>query len=552
MMKTKSTTGLFCALLFTALFLPLVGLSFDFAPITNTWSDSFEPANNQLIWYDDCDSPTGWVENATNVENQVSYVHPGVSLLTDGSGLFSDTFPGYDAEAHGVQFFKKLDAPMRLENDLDFRVSIEHVGTPDRMGSVGVVLLDETNATILKAGGVDGWYSSTCNAWVSYRELAVQTTEYNTKSGAWSGTLRIWYDSATESLKGDAAGDEFTLRTSGNFDPSREAHMVGLVFYNKQFYSYESHLVNEIAITVSGGSTFSWHHDCSNVTAFDGDGDDSWLWEHSTPDLLTTSGTLNSSGQYINVTDLGTPPVDRCWFGPLQYHTLAAPFQFSQFRTFDVEFEVNPNGYAGATGGIFVTLHDESGKPIINVQVRDPFIATPEVMPGAAWQFANGTRLASHPGVLVSSPYIQTILIELNATGLYANLPAVGEGLILDWDALEERQVCHVSIWIAGSKEASSPPWPHTEIVRVHDIALTWISTTTTAPTTTTSSPTTSDSTTPTSPTTSPSLPPGNPWDGYLLPISIGSGVVIIIVVGVICMSRRGLSGTINPSQYDW
>jgi hypothetical protein len=221
-----------------------------------------------------------------------------------------------------------------------------------------------------------------------------------------------------------------------------------------------------------------WHHDCSNMTAFDGVGDDTWLWEHSTPDLLTTLGTLNSSGQYIYSPDLGTPPVDRCWFGPMRYHSLATPFQFSRFRTLDVEFEINPNGQAGATGGIFVALHDESGKPIIRVQVRDPFAATTDVMPSAVWHFANGTQLTPSGGIMVSSPYHQTISIELNATGLYANLPGVGEGLITEYDNLEDRQVSYVSIWVAGSKEASSPSWPHTDIVRVHDIKMTWIPTT--------------------------------------------------------------------------
>ncbi|MFW9837045.1 MAG: DUF2341 domain-containing protein [Candidatus Thorarchaeota archaeon] len=225
-------------------------------------------------------------------------------------------------------------------------------------------------------------------------------------------------------------------------------------------------------------ATLRWHHDCSNMTAFDGVGNDEWLWEHSAFGIRTASGTLNSSGQFIYASDLGTPPAEKCWFGPLRYHTLSNPFQFDGFRKLDVEFEIDPNGVAGDIGGAFVLIHDETGKPILRLQVRDPYGYTTDAMPGAAYHFANGTIVTSGVGVLVPSPYIQTLSIERNATGLYANLPGVGERFILDPNSLENRQVSHVSIWIAGSKEASSPPYPLTDIVRVHDISLTWTPTT--------------------------------------------------------------------------
>lgn len=217
----------------------------------------------------------------------------------------------------------------------------------------------------------------------------------------------------------------------------------------------------------------SWHHDCSNMTAFDGIGDDNWLWEHPAFDLVATSETLSSSGQYIYTADLGTPPTQECWFGPLNYHTFDTPFSFSRFRTLDVEFQIDPIG-ASETGGAYVLLHDQTGKPIIRVQVRDPYGYTTDAMPGAAYHYANGTIVNAGVGVLLPSPYHHTLTIKQNKTGLFANLPGVGESMVLDSDNIENRLVSHVSIWIAGSKAASSPPYPQTDVVRVHDIGLTW------------------------------------------------------------------------------
>ncbi|MFW9965136.1 MAG: hypothetical protein ACFFCX_16310 [Candidatus Sifarchaeia archaeon] len=421
--------------------------------------------NNSITWHDDCSSIEVWTENTTNVENQVQYYQSGVPLLTNGTGIYSDTIPGYASDLHGIQYFKKLETPMKICNNLDFRVEVYHIGTPNMAGSVGVVLFDENNASVFKAGGVDGWLGSTCNAWVAYKENGIQTTEYNTMSGAWSGIVRVWYDFETSSIRGEAAGSEFVLASTGEFNRSREVHWVGIVFYNMQFYAYESHIVTDISLSATSDEGFtSWYSNCSDHTVFDGLADDNWYGNPS----VHIDGSINSIDDYIYADDYGSGAESH---GPMMYHTLTSPFKFSRFVALEAEIEVDAVADSRLCG-VAVVLFDEYNNTILAINVADSWTSSSNVAAYSNYDHSNGTRYVTPyelPTWITPTPYYEVIKVIQNTTGLYAFVPRIGNFLVVQKGGLElNRTVSYIAVnFRAWSSD------PVCETVRIHDILLT-------------------------------------------------------------------------------
>ncbi|MFX1369348.1 MAG: hypothetical protein ACFFAY_12190, partial [Promethearchaeota archaeon] len=50
---------------------------------------------NSLTWHDDCSNVSGWEEPTETIPGIVSAVQPGIPLLANETGLYSDTIPGY-------------------------------------------------------------------------------------------------------------------------------------------------------------------------------------------------------------------------------------------------------------------------------------------------------------------------------------------------------------------------------------------------------------------------------------------------------------------------
>lgn len=325
-----------------------------------------------VVWHDDCSSTEGWIVNTTFVENLVSQVQPEVSLLTDGDGLYSDTIPGLSVSTHGVQFFERLDTPMTVSDDLNIKAEIQHIGTSGMYGTLGVILFDQFNNTVFKMGSTDSWASSECTAWVAYKEGENQTTQYNTLSDGWNGTVRMWYDRYNDSVKGYANGRIFTLASSGKFDSSREVHMVCIVFYAPQNYPYESDYVRDILVTSRtevSKDTFrdAWHHDCSNTSAFARN--ESWPmpWLQGSNEWSITAGDLRSNGSVLS---FGGIPSASGWHGPVFVHELEYPIALENLRNFTVKLAVD-NTQAGDVGKVFVCLADSEGFAILKAYVGD-------------------------------------------------------------------------------------------------------------------------------------------------------------------------------------
>ncbi|MFW9794272.1 MAG: hypothetical protein ACFFEE_08220, partial [Candidatus Thorarchaeota archaeon] len=229
-MKKTFSLVICCVLLVGFLFPAILG---SVSPTTPMLQNNFQPsANTSTYWHDDCSSVDGWTENTTNVDGLLEYVQTGIDLLTDGSSLYSDTIPAYSANVHGTQFFKKLPYPMTLENDLELQVDLEHIGTEDCVGSVGVALLDQDNSTIFVVHGYDNSdYSNSTNANVVFTDSDGDDWEqYASESGAWNGTVRVWYDSIDNSIRADING-HYTTVTIYNIAPEREVHYICLFFY---------------------------------------------------------------------------------------------------------------------------------------------------------------------------------------------------------------------------------------------------------------------------------------------------------------------------------
>lgn len=259
-------------------------------------------------------------------------------------------------------------------------------------------------------------------------------------------------------------------------------------------------------------SETTWYHDCSNLTAFDGIGNDTWITEPG----YNVSGTMNSSGSYFYADDYGMSGFTH---GPLRYHTLSSPIQVSQFISLEVELEVFQD-WQSELGQIMVVLYDDFEKEIMTIhttQTWDPYPTQIEVF--ARWSFSNETKMETPVDIVQHNPYRDTLKINQNETGLFASFPRIGNYSILDHDEVEsDRNIKYIAIYIGATFT-----FPPTDILRVHNLLLRYGIT----DTGTISSTTTTESTTPTTTTISPIDPQ---TIAYIL---AGAGLVAVVVIAL-------------------
>lgn len=215
----------------------------------------------------------------------------------------------------------------------------------------------------------------------------------------------------------------------------------------------------------------AWHHDCSNLTAFGGLGNDSWAHHYF---INVSFGALVSSGDFINASGTGA---GENFHGPLNYHTLSNSFPFSAFNSFEATIEFDAIS-ADRFGWVIVSIHDTANAPIISLMVNDGWTALDRADAGASWTFDNGSRIDSpmKSGDTVQEPYYETIRVHQNTTGVYVDAPRIGVFKLLDSeDTGSSRTVEYVSVQIA-----SYSIYPACETMRLHDVQLTWGATTST------------------------------------------------------------------------
>ncbi len=263
---------------------------------------------------------------------------------------------------------------------------------------------------------------------------------------------------------------------------------------------------------LSASDSVIWHDDCSNTSSF--------------PDLASAwytgaVGSLASADGYIYATDFGTSSGSH---GPVYYHTFTPALTIEKLNWLEVEIELDGSSSMGAAA---VMLYDSDYNRIALLDVADSWIAQDDAAAYAGWYDVNFIASFTPKEWLsdtVSEPYRETLRLELNSTGVYGLIPRVGDFKMLDYSELElERDITYLCVQFR-QKDSYTP----CQTMRVHDILMKYHSI--------------EDTTSPT-----PTIPPPI---NYTLVISIGSSIVIIISIGVICRSKG--QGPSVPQGYDW
>ena len=207
-----------------------------------------------------------------------------------------------------------------------------------------------------------------------------------------------------------------------------------------------------------------WHHDCSNITAFNGIADDSW---YSNP-TIHIDGEIASSGSYIYPSDYGTG-----WdkHGPMQYHSFTSPILMNQLVSFEAELEIDTL-VAAEYGSISVMLFDQYNNMSLQVSIGDSWSGENEVTARAAYTFENQSLAVTTPTGLytfsVEEPYKETLRVIQNSTGLFAFIPRVGNFSLLENDLVEShRQIASIAVHFRADTDL-----PDLNVARIHDIKL--------------------------------------------------------------------------------
>jgi len=278
-------------------------------------------------------------------------------------------------------------------------------------------------------------------------------------------------------------------------DPSNEYADIPVTSDNQAFRGF----------LAQGGEAATWHHDCSNMTAFDGMGDNSWP---ANPEIEVSFGSMSSSGAYIYPTDVGSGSAHH---GPLYYHTLSSTFLLDQFLSLEVEAEIDAIS-ADRGGWMIVSLHDPTNKTIVNLQVIDPWTGINEAKANSKYKFSNDTVMetpGSWPDYSEPAPYHAIVRLVRNSTGLYTELPGITNSCLIEASYIESnRMVAFVSIHLMGYDS-----WALCETMKIHDIRLIWNSTSTTS--------------------TSTTMPLGN-LALVIIIVGVGGAVIIILTVYVL------------------
>jgi hypothetical protein len=275
----------------------------------------------------------------------------------------------------------------------------------------------------------------------------------------------------------------------------------------------------------------TWFHDGSNMTGF-----------ASPVAELPTMGSLTSSGEYFYSVDLGS---GSGWHGPGMSYALEEPFLVSQLTSFDVEVEFDCLATSGRLGAINVILYDSNELPICRYIVSDAWSDDRQMKLPFSWFFLDESSIttpSSEPAWVTFSPYYDTLTVTNTSNGFRADIPDIG---IFDIPVTSAEDLSRVISYVT-IRFLAYESYTYCEEVFIHSITLEWSAESTEPSSTTTGSTTT---------TQTPEQPPGSPFDGLLLPISIGGGAVIVLVIVLIFLKQRGSAGPsrgIAPSGYDW
>jgi hypothetical protein len=212
----------------------------------------------------------------------------------------------------------------------------------------------------------------------------------------------------------------------------------------------------------------TWHHDCSNMTSFANQTDNTWALDEGPTEHNVVNGDLESTGSYIYPTDLASGDD---WHGPLYYYELENQRSLSDFIELRAAMEIGSTA-ENELARLDIILNDQNHAPIMGFSVHDGWAGDDAILPEAYWMFANGSFIRINEGYenSVQSTYNESLRAWQNSTGFFVNLPQVGAFKLVDQDQVDlGRSIRYVSIH--AMKWQTNPPCP---VMRIHDVVLNW------------------------------------------------------------------------------
>jgi hypothetical protein len=542
-MRTKKGSLLLCGMLLSGFLLSILVPSIHgLNPDIKQESSVVLATESTHRWFHDGSNMTGFGSPVADL--------PTMGSLTSSGSYFYATDLGTDSGWHGPGMSYTLEEPFKVSQLTSFDVEIEFdcSQTTNRLGALNVILYDSNELPIVRYIVSDAWADDRQMklpiTWY-YLDETSYTTPYSEPDWV---TFSPFYDAI--SLTNNSNGFEVDVPDIGVFDImvpetedlDRTVTYVTIRFLQADSWTYcEEIFIHSINLewvsesVVVEPSSATWHHDCSNTSYFEQSmtWNMDWWWETYT----VSDGTMSSDGDKLSFSGLTQASGD--WYGPIFTHTFSEPFQLNDLLEFKADFDIDNTDTSDA-GILRLYLCDAEFMPVVELFCSDSWDWRSYGHNRVHYRFGNGSYLShGNTDYITWTTFQDTLRLWAEEDGnLYAEVPGFGQALLLESEFVEaEREVLYLVL--QPGRLAHYSWWP----ASIDDIQITLK-----GPEVPTSSTTTS-LTNPTSPVT---IPEGIPWEEFILPISIGSGVVIILVVGVICMSRKGSSAPLNPSQYDW
>ncbi|MGD9395196.1 MAG: hypothetical protein PVJ05_02090, partial [Candidatus Thorarchaeota archaeon] len=476
-------------------------------------------------------------------------------VLSTGEYLYFTGIPDVP-DWNGPAYVHTLSQPFSLDKLSNFSVQLEVDNSQNGYnGKIHVFLMDSNLFPVVLAYVGDAWTgSSQGHIFAEYFTPDIDQyqhgmTTVSTFTG-FDGTMMFSYNESGVHASVTGYGEALLYSPNATEVQREIAHV--LILTGKKFSTYMPSRIYDINLEWKSDSVYKWHHDCSNLTAFTPQSDNSWaLYSNTEGQMNVVPGSLMSSGSYIYPTDMGSGSMVH---GPLYSYELSSLIPLEEFREFKASIEVSTSSI-NQLGGIYVALNDQENTPIVGLLVWDAWSDANATIPEGFWMFSNRSiiRLGYGRPHRIDGGYNETLRVWKNVTGLYTDLPLNGIYKFMDSEELNTtRTISYVSIH--GIKYETDPM---SSIVRLHDIRLEWgdippseppPTTTPTTPPDTTTQPTTSPSeTTPTSSSTT-STNPGSTngtWNWGDLPdpiiflITGMAGTILVLVIVVVCIGRQ-------------
>ncbi|MFW9975856.1 MAG: hypothetical protein ACFFDQ_11345 [Candidatus Thorarchaeota archaeon] len=205
-------------------------------------------SSNLVTWHHDCSNTTGWYLDPDPPQVRLNGIQDDVDLLSDGTSISSSSIPYASGRWHGSVFFYELPSSFLLGQGLSLTVQLNHPGSLDNAGGMEVGLYDQYKNITCWVSIVDSWYSGAFITDLGYYENGISLIQSTSRSGSLISIYKVWHDETTNTLKGHDNQGTYTLANENQFNPVREIHYVGLMFWNVEDYTYESNQVLDILI----------------------------------------------------------------------------------------------------------------------------------------------------------------------------------------------------------------------------------------------------------------------------------------------------------------